>query len=194
MGMAKLKPVYFESMKQCAALLGIPVHKLKAWKAEGAPCFRYSRIYHGPLLEWIEKKRGGPADEPTKADWDRKRAKLDYERALFALGVDKGMYVELYKICGAVGQMLAGFRTAINMLPGSAARWHVGLKDLDVIKSKLQSEVEGVLQSLGRCRRIEDIAPEVIEKLFGARTPEYRADLLKSSAKVFAELDREAFK
>jgi hypothetical protein len=26
--------------------------------------------------------------------------------------------------------MLAGFRTAINMLPGSAARWLIGLKRL----------------------------------------------------------------
>jgi hypothetical protein len=56
--MEKLKPVYFESQKQCAAMLGIPEYKLKEWKAAGCPAFRYSRVYHADLLEWIKNKGG----------------------------------------------------------------------------------------------------------------------------------------
>jgi hypothetical protein len=34
------------------------------------------------------------------------------------------------------------------MLPGSAARWLVGLRDFHAIKSRLESEVDGVLHAL----------------------------------------------
>jgi hypothetical protein len=192
--MAKLKPVYFESQKQCSAMLGIPEYKLKEWKAQGAPCFRYSRIYHAELLEWIKKDGGaGRNDGPPKSHWDREKARVDYERAIFNLEVEKRKHVELDEICAAVGQMLAGLRTAINMLPGSAARWLIGLKDFHQIKSKLQSEVDSVLHSLGRCRYLEDLAPTVIEKLFSDRTPAFRQDLAKCCAQVFIELGRECF-
>jgi len=75
---------------------------------------------------------------------------VDFERARFSLELEKKKHVLLDEICAAVGQMLAGFRTAVNMLPGSVARWLIGLKDFHVIKHKLQSEVNGLLQSLGR--------------------------------------------
>jgi hypothetical protein len=196
MGMAKLEPVYFESQKQCSAMLGVPEYKLKEWKAQGAPCFRYSRIYHTELLEWIKKKDGELRgnDEPPKSHWDREKARVDYERAIFNLEVEKSKHVELDEICGAVGQMLAGFRTAINMLPGSAARWLIGLKDFHVIKNKLQSEVNGVLQALGRCRYLEDLAPAVIDRVLTDRTKKYRDDVHKIVSAVFIELGREAFK
>ena len=108
-------------------------------------------MYTAPLLAWLTEKRrqrarlekaklaNGMADdslaegaqkegELPKSYWDRKKARLDYERTLFRFEVEKKRYVPLDEICGAVGQMLAGFRTAINMLPGSAARWlRVGL-------------------------------------------------------------------
>jgi hypothetical protein len=196
MGMAKHQPVYFESQKQCSAMLGIPEYKLKEWKAEGAPCFRYSRIYHAELLEWIKKKDWGPGrnDGPPKSHWDREKARVDYERAMFSLEIEKKKHVPLDEICAAVGQMLAGFRTAINMLPGSAARWLIGLKDFHQIKSRLQSEVDSVLHSLGRCRYLEDLAPTVIEKLFSDCTPTFRHDLAKCCEQVFIELGRECLK
>jgi hypothetical protein len=70
-----------------------------------------------------------PGERRTIHDWKEDRAKIEYERAVFAFDVEKRKYVLLDEMCAAVGQMLAGFRTAMNMLPGSAARWLVGLKD-----------------------------------------------------------------
>jgi hypothetical protein len=197
--MPTLKPTYFESIRQCSAMLGIPEYKLKEWKAAGCPAFRYSRVYHTDLLGWMKKKgvesTAKPGnDDPPKSHWDREKARVDYERAMFSLEIEKKKYVPLDEICAAVGQMLTGFRTAINMLPGSAARWLTGLKDFHQIKSKLQSEVDSVLQSLGRCRYLEDLAPAVIEKLFSDRTPAFRQDLAKCCAQVFIELGRECFK
>jgi hypothetical protein len=194
--MGNLKPTYFESIKQCSAMMGIPEHKLKEWKAAGCPAFRYSRVYRADLLEWIKKKDGGPGgnDGPPKSHWDREKARVDYERAIFNLEVEKRKHVELDEICAAVGQMLSGFRTAINMLPGSAARWLIGLKDFRAIKTKLESEVDSVLQSLGRVKYLEDVAPAVIEKIFSDRTPEFRQEMAKCCVQVFIELGRECFR
>jgi hypothetical protein len=131
-------------------------------------------------------------DEPPKAHWDRERSRIEFERALFSLECDKRKHVELDEICAAVGQMLAGFRTSINMLPGSAARWLIGLKTFHEIKAKLESEVDGVLRSLGRCKYLEELAPAVIERLLKDRPKAYRADVAKSVAAVFVEIGREA--
>jgi hypothetical protein len=99
-----------------------------------------------------------------KSHWDRKKAQLDYERALFRFEVEKEKYVELNEITLAVGQTLAAFRTAMNMLPSSAARWLVGLRDFHQIKDILQSEVDAVLNSLGRGDYLKTEAAELIAK------------------------------
>jgi hypothetical protein len=197
----RLKPVYFENQKQCATALGLDVRELREWKAENCPAFRYGRIYHADLLDWIEKRKNehssaaeAGSSELPKSHWDRQKARVDYERALFLLELEKHKHVELDEICAAVGQMLAGFRTAINMLPSSAARWLIGLKDFHAIKSKLQSEVDAVLHSLGRCRYLEDLAPGVIDRLLENRPKEYRDDVQKSVSQVFIELGRECFR
>jgi hypothetical protein len=197
----RLKPIYFENQKQCATALGLDVRELKEWKAENCPAFRYGRIHHADLLDWIEKRKNdrpsvteAGGSEPPKSHWDREKARVDYERALFSLELEKRKHVELDEICAAVGQMLAGFRTAINMLPGSAARWLIGLKDFHAIKSKLQSEVDAVLHSLGRCPYLEVLAPGVIYRLLKHRPKEYRDDVQKSVSEVFVELGRECFR
>jgi hypothetical protein len=209
------QPAYFDSQAQAAAILEIDISELREAKAEGCPAFRSGRVYYAPLMAWRKQKRWREAElanaatasspvipsadnrpgqvaELSKAHWDRKRAQLDYERALFRFEVEKKKYVPLDEICGAVGQMLAGFRTAINMLPGSAARWLIGLKDFHAIKSKLEAEVDGVLQSLGRGRYLEDLAPAVIDRLLKDCPKEYREDVQQGVAAVFVELGREA--
>jgi hypothetical protein len=110
--------------------------------------------------------------ELPKSHWDRKKARLDYERALYRFGVEKEKYVELNEITMVVGQMLVGFRTAVNMLPASAARWLVGLRDFHQIKEKLQSEVDAVLNSLGRGDYLKTEPADVISKSlpFDAKT------------------------
>ena len=181
------RPAYFDSQAQAAAILKIDISDLREAKAEGCPAFRSGRVYTAPLLAWFAEKRqqraelaaaknngdmldSGLADgsdtggQLPKSHWDRKKAQLDYERALYRFGVEKEKYVELNEITIAVGQMLAGFRTAVNMLPTNAARWLVGLRDFHQIRDKLQSEVDAVLNSLCRGDYLKTEAAEVIAK------------------------------
>ena len=102
--MTKL-PAYFDSQAQAAAILKIDISNLREAKAEGCPAFRSGRVYTAPLLAWFAEKRqrraelaaakktedvlnSGPAEdsdkdgELPKSHWDRKKAQLDYERAL----------------------------------------------------------------------------------------------------------------
>jgi hypothetical protein len=100
--------------------------------------------------------------ELPKSHWDRKKAQLDYERVLFRFEVEKQKYLLLDEVTMVIGQMLVAFRSAINMLPSSAARWLVGLRDFHQIKDKLQSEVDAVLNTLGRCQYFEEARVEAI--------------------------------
>src|SRR6266550_8778528 len=179
------RPAYFDSQAQAAATLKIDISELREAKAEGCPAFRSGRVYTAPLLAWFAEKRkrhaelaaakktgdvldSGLADasdkdgELPKSHWDRKKAQLDYERALYRFEVEKEKYVELNEVTLVVGQLLAAFRTAVNMLPSNAARWLVGLRDFHQIKDKLQSEVDAVLNSLGRGEYLNAHASEVI--------------------------------
>lgn len=150
-------------------------------------------------LQFVTKNNLGPIDDEkdtddqdTKAFWDRQRAKLEFERSAYAFDVAKQKHVPISEITAAVGQLLAGFRTALNMLPASAARWLIGLKDFHAIKNKLQSEVDAVLQALGRRRYLEEISPAVIEQLFPDRDAAARADLENCCNAIFRELGRQA--
>jgi hypothetical protein len=167
------QPAYFDSQAQAAAVLNIDIHELRDAKREGCPAFRSGRVYRAPLLAWFLEKRsrgagvantGTPGNlanqsseyrsdetgELSKAHWDRKKARLDYERALFRFEVEKETYLSVTEISVALGQMLVAFRTALNMLPSNAARWVIGLRDFHQIKDKLQSEVDAVLHALNR--------------------------------------------
>ena len=179
-------PGYFDSQASAAATLKIDISELREAKTEGCPAFRSGRVYTAPLLDWLAKKRQRGADlaaaktangvvdqslvkdfekdgELPKSHWDRKKARLDNERALYRFEVEKEKYVELNEITVAVGQMLVGFRTAINMLPANAARWLIGLRDFHEIKDKLQSEVDAVLNSLGYLKT--DVADVIAKSL-----------------------------
>jgi hypothetical protein len=181
------KPAYFDSQESAAATLKIDISELREAKTEGCPAFRSGRVYTAPLLAWFAERRcrsrevgntktdNGVADhalvgepqkdqELSKTYWDRKKAQLDYERALYRFEIEQEKHLPLAEISGAVGQMLVGFRTALNMLPANAARWLVGLRDFHQIKDKLQSEVDSVLNSLGRCHYIKAKPTEMIAK------------------------------
>ena len=132
------------------------------------------------------------ADVPTKAHWDRLRAKIGFEREVFAFETQRLEHIEVSEICSAVGQMLAGFRTALNNLPASAARWVIGLRDFHAVKDKLQSEVDAVLQSLGRCEYLENLIPEVVAKMYADREEQFRAILIECADGVLRELGRVA--
>jgi hypothetical protein len=190
------RPAYFDSQAQTAATLKIDISELREAKAEGCPGFRSGRVYTAPLLTWLAKKRRSCAvdfastkrtngtlnnpfeddsekdSEPSKTHWDRKKARLHYERALYRFEIEQEKHLPVAEVSAAVGHMLVGFRTALNMLPANAARWLVGLRDFHQIKEKLQSEVDAVLNSLGRCDYLKTEAAEVIAKTlaFNAET------------------------
>ena len=211
--MTKLPP-YFDSQASAAATLKIDISELRQAKAEGCPAFRSGRVYTAPLLAWFAEKRQRRAElaaaktadesdvgvvdnserdaELPKSHWDRKKARLDYERALYKFEVEKKKHVPLDEICAAVGQMLAGFRTALNMLPSSAARWLIGLRDFHAIKAKLQAEVDAVLGALGRGEYLGDIAPRIVARLFSDRDAQFRDELVRACNQVFQEIGRES--
>ena len=211
--MAKLPP-YFDTQASAAATLKIDISELRQAKAEGCPAFRSGRVYTAPLLAWFAEKRQRRAElaaaktadesdvglvdnserdaELPKSHWDRKKARLDYERALHKFEVEKEKYLPTDAIKAAVGQMLAGFRTALNMLPGSAARWLVGLRDFHDIKAKLEAEVDAVLGALGRCGYLGDIASRVVARLFSDRDAQFRDELVRACNQVFQEIGRES--
>ena len=112
-----------------------------------------------PLLAWFAERQRraelaaaktadesdvGVVDNPGKGRWaaqialGSQEAQLDYERARYKFEVEKKSIFPTDEITAAVGQMLAGFRTALNMLPSSAARWLIGLRDFHAIKAKLR--------------------------------------------------------
>jgi hypothetical protein len=68
--MKKLDPVYFENQKQCASALGLDEHELKGWKAQNCPAFRYGRIYHAELLEWLKNHKPHARRNPPGARID----------------------------------------------------------------------------------------------------------------------------
>ena len=211
--MTKL-PAYFDSQASAAATLKIDISELRQAKAEGCPAFRSGRVYTVPLLAWFAEKRQRRAElaaaktadesdlgvvdnrerdaELPKSHWDRKKAQLDYERALYKFEVEKKKHVPLDEICAAVGQTLAGFRTALNMLPSSAARWLIGLRDFHDIKAKLQAEVDAVLGALGRGEYLGDIAPRIVARLFSDRDAQFRDELVQACNQVFQEIGRES--
>jgi hypothetical protein len=96
------------SQAQAAAILKVDISELREAKAEGCTAFRSGRVYTAPLLAWFAEKRqrraelakktgdildSGLADgsdtagELPKSHWDRKKAQLDYERALYRFGI-----------------------------------------------------------------------------------------------------------
>jgi hypothetical protein len=210
------KPAYFDSQASAAAVLKIDIYQLREAKAEGCLAFRSGRVYRDEFLAWLaERRRQGASltkakpgvgtidnddlregvkedDELPKSHWDRKKARLDYERAHYRFEVEKEKYLRTDEIETAVGQMLAGFRTALNMLPSSAARWVVGLRDFHDIKDKLQAEVDAVLQALGRSDSLEHITPAVVAKLFSDRDAQFRDELVRACDQVFQEIGRES--
>jgi len=97
--------------------------------------------------------------EPSRAHWDRLKAKTDYERAQFLLGVEQKKFVELNEACMAVGKLLSGFTLACRMFPASAARWLVGLRDFHSIRSKLESEIIALRQTLGSGKVLLEFEP-----------------------------------
>jgi hypothetical protein len=200
----KEPPDFVNSWDELARRVGRSRRCLLNWRKrfKDDPKFPWPRGDRHSVSAWLQwMKLRNLADAPdegddaenTKAFWDRQRARLEFERTTFSFAVEKGEYLPLAEIEAAVGQLLAGFRTALNIFPSSAARWIVGLKDVHAIKSKLQSEVDSVLQSLGRVAHVDDVTPTVLAKLFPDRDVALsRNELVRACDQVFQEIGRQS--
>jgi hypothetical protein len=83
----------FASMRQCAAVKGIPLSVLKAAKEAGAPGFRPSnRVYWEDLAPWLEQHREALQQEntDTKEYWAKFKLRCDGLRSELALKKDNG--------------------------------------------------------------------------------------------------------
>ena len=78
------------------------------------------------------------------------------------------------------------------MLPSSAARWLIGLRDFHDINAKLQAEVDAVLGALGRGEFLGDITSRVVVRLFSDRDAQFRDELVRACEQVFQEIGRES--
>jgi hypothetical protein len=84
----------FDSIEQCASQSGLPKERLRAWKADGAPGFRGSRVYLADLLPWACAKLSdkGAAVEPIIETWSDKLDKQKFEeRAGILVEYEKAM-------------------------------------------------------------------------------------------------------
>lgn len=61
-------PPFFDSQASAASQLGISIDDLREAKRAGCPAFRSGRVYHEPLLKWLEQKRSreAPATRPPR--------------------------------------------------------------------------------------------------------------------------------
>jgi hypothetical protein len=201
-GVKTTEPEYADTWDELAVILGRSRRTLQKWRKRfGKKCPKDRADGRKSVKLWrkfmvdndlADEPDLPEDDQPSKADWDRERSRIDFQATLFRLEKERGRHVELAEICAAVGQMLAGFRTAVNMLPGSAARWLIGLKDFHSIKTRLQSEVDGVLQSLGRHEFMYDLAPVIVEQEFPKETPEIRQKLTEGLRHCFVQWGRTA--
>lgn len=166
---------FFQNLGEVASFIGITRRTLLTWRKKfpGFPEEREDgRVPRAGVIEWMEKNQldskveEDHEDQNSKAYWDKERAKLDFERLSYDFDVTKQKYLSMSEVVIALGQMLSGFRTTLNMLPGSAARWLIGLKDFHAIKDKLQSEVDAVLSSLGRCDYLKGLTERIAAENF----------------------------
>ncbi|MDB6022915.1 MAG: hypothetical protein JWQ04_2772 [Pedosphaera sp.] len=72
--------VYYDSMGNCAAQLGIPLDILKAASRQGCPAFKASRVYLLPLVKWFftqpEAGQGKTNWADAKMEYSAKREKI----------------------------------------------------------------------------------------------------------------------
>jgi len=193
-------PDYVTSYNELARRLGRSRKSILRWRKrfENDPELPFQRGDRHSVSAWLRfmRLRGlflaldqDKDDKSSKAYWDRERSRLEFEKSRFEFEIQKGLQVPIPELGPVVTRMLSGFRTALNMMPGTAARWLVGLRDYHEIKAKLQSEIDVVLGTLGRAKPFADIAAES----FPDRSPSERAEIVAATERVVAEIARLCF-
>lgn len=106
-----------------------------------------------------------PPERRTVRDWKEYREQLMCSKLEREIAREDEKLLVAAELEVAVGQLLAGIGTALNHLPGSAARFVVGLRDVHAVQVKLQSETDSILQRLHAAAYLEDCIAEVAAEL-----------------------------
>ena len=109
---------YYDSQASAAGALKMDVSLIRDAKRAGSGAFRSGRVHKADLNAWFEKhppkiqtavpSADDKKDDPPKSRWDRERAKVDYERALHLLEVDKRKTVDRDKFSLQSGSCFPG--------------------------------------------------------------------------------------
>jgi Homeodomain-like domain len=193
---------YVQTWEELADELGRSRRTLQKWRHRfGKKCPKDKADGRKHVPSWKKFMTvNNLADEPdddeeadtefSKGYWDRRRARLDFERGFYAFEVEKGKHLPIDEATATVGQMLAGFRTALNTLPTSAARWLIGLRDFNAIRDKLQEAIDAVLQALGRCDYMHELTASVVAQMFPKHEQEFRDAVANAVDGVTREIGR----
>jgi hypothetical protein len=106
-----------------------------------------------------------PPERRTVRDWKQRREELLCAKLERDIAREDELLLIAAELEMAVGQLLSGLSTALNHLPGSAARFVTGLRDPHAVQAKLQVEVDAVLQRLYAARYIDQSIAEEIAAL-----------------------------
>jgi hypothetical protein len=99
-------------------------------------------------------------------DWKAYREELTCREIERRIARGDGKLLVASDIEVALGQFLAGISTALTHLPGSAARFLVGIRDIHVVQAKLQSEIDTILLRLNAARFLEEqLIAEVVGEI-----------------------------
>jgi hypothetical protein len=146
---------YFDSMKQAAAALGLPLSLLKKAKRAGCTAFQGSRVYREDLLAWVEAA-GGQALHPNGAEggreedkgyWEGRIARQKFEREAWEFSKARGEYT---KNSIFSGELLA--------LAGSSKA---------LLRQKLENEYPGLCPGLEGDQRafLKKVGRELVDEL-----------------------------
>lgn len=79
---ALILPAMFDSLAQCAEMLGVSKAVVQSWKKAGCPAFRNSRVDRDPLLEWFAQGGRDSSEAQAVLNKEQEEALLIRERRL----------------------------------------------------------------------------------------------------------------
>lgn len=139
-----------DTMKQAAAVTGIPLRVLQDAKAAGCPAFRGSRIYLEDLRAWLAvpenmdkvSKSAGPVEE-LEAEILRERLRLLRVKAEQA----EGRVILVAEARREFGRAAATTKSKLMAVPSSVAPLVVG-KDIHEIEERLKTAIRDACEAI----------------------------------------------
>lgn len=182
-------PRYAQNWSELAAALQVTRRSIQNWRSradlqgrlpESAPdgrkdidAWKEAMVEHGLARadedfageEDDDDASGGHSRPRSVKDWKMKREELLCTKIAREIAKDDQQLLEEPRLAVAFGQMLVGIAAALTHLPGSAARFLVGLKDPHVVQERLEAKMNGVLQRLNAAEYVEEDLAAVVREL-----------------------------